>query len=365
MRAAVLQVAPGTRGFGIQGNVDDPEVRAGEVSIRLAAASINPLDTMMREGYGESLFKWLRRRGPMILGLDGAGVVASVGAGVTRFQKGDRVMAAVMPFRSGFYADRVSVPAAWVAPVPASLPIEIAAALPYAGLTAMQVLKAARLGPDTASGKRVLVHGGAGGIGSLLVQLLHAWGAWVATTCRTSNIPLVKSLGADLAIDYTCEDFGRVLSDMDVVINTVAPKTPKIVEGPHLAVLRKGGHYVSLISPTLTLADALGAPLGLMVSGLWMGIAHLRWLIAGKNHHWVYFKPSGANLAKFGEWVAAGWVQPLIGGMYPLTDVAIAQQRAENGPVQGKLLLALDESLLNGSTRGASQGSTQTGSRAA
>ena len=172
MKAAVLDPVRGE--FELR-EVARPPIRRGEILLRVAAASINPLDTMMRHNYGERLFKWLRRRGPRILGLDGAGVVESVGAGVRGLRAGQRVMAAVMPFRSGFYAEYVAVPAAWSAPVSASRALDQAAAIPYAGLTAYQVLRAAGIEPGRATGMRVLVHGGSGGIGSLLVQCLHAW----------------------------------------------------------------------------------------------------------------------------------------------------------------------------------------------
>lgn len=340
MRSAVLVDSKNGGHFKIR-ELADPVVRNNEIVIKLAAASINPLDTMMRQGYGESLFHWLRRKGPVVLGLDGAGVVTAVGSKVKNFKPGDQVMAAVMPFRSGFYSEAITVPASWACKIPKTLSVEEAAALPYAGLTAYSVLYAAGLNATTAHGKRILVHGGSGGIGSILIQLLNSWGAWVATTCSTSNIEFVRSLGARQVIDYKHEKFTDVLSGLDVVVNTVTPKDLRLNEAPHLSVLRRGGHYVSLISPTLTLADALTAPLGLAVSGAWMAGASAYWMMRGKHHHWVYFKPSSSRLKQLSSWVDAGIVRPIIGKTFTLDQIQEAHKAVEAGPACGKVIVKM------------------------
>lgn len=346
---AIVRTAAGTGGSRLQlQELAEPRPAAKEIVIRLAAASINPIDALIREGYGDSLFKWLRAKGPMVMGLDGAGVVSAVGSEVRDFKPGDRVMAATMPFASGFYAEAVAVKAAWACKIPAGLGMAEAAALPYAGLTAAQVLSAAGLDGRSVAGKKVLVHGGSGGIGSLLVQRLHRGGAWVASTCGGSNLEFVRGLGADQVIDYRKQDFTRLLSDMDVVINTVAPNPSarSLNEAPHLSVLKAGGVYASLISPTLTLSDVLGAPLGVAASGAWMGLAKLRWALGGKQHHWVYFRPSGARLAELARWAVEGSYRPVIGRRYPLAEAAAAHAAVEQGPARGKLLLCINQPLL-------------------
>lgn len=342
MKAAVLAhpSADPQQAFRID-EVAQAQPRPGEMVIRLAAASINPLDTLMRNGYGDALFRWLRRPGPRILGLDGAGSVAAVGPGVAGFKEGDRVMAATWPFRGGFYAESVAVAASSAAHIPRGVSFETAAALPYAGLTARGVLRAAGLGPATARGQRVLVHGGAGGIGSLLVQMLSHWGAHVASTCSARNLEFVRSLGAAQVVDYTREDFSQVLRDFDAVINTITPKTDRLDEAPHFAVLRHGGRYLSLISPTLTLADRLSGPLGLAASGTWMMLARARWAAAGKSHRWVYFRASGKDLAELAEWMRAGVFTPQVGRCFPLEQVAQAHAAVEAGPAHGKVLLIM------------------------
>lgn len=316
-----------------------PMPRPGEVVIRVEAASVNPIDTLMSAGYGESLFKWLRRDGAPKLGLDAAGTVTAAGANVKRPQVGQKVVTALMPFRSGGYAEYVAAPEKWVAEVPEGLPLANAAAAAYAGLTIRQVLKAAGLYASTSCGKRVLVHGGSGGIGHLLIQLLHAWGAWVATTCSTGNVDWVTRLGANKVVDYKKENFVDALADMDVVINTIMPAGERLEESPHFSVLRPGGHYVSLISPTLTLANKLGAPLGIMASGGWMGLAKGYWRLRGKHHHWVYFAPGWKALEEVMRWQRRGWMTPHIGHTFSLEEFATAHEAVKKGPARGKVML--------------------------
>ncbi|MEC9362893.1 MAG: NADP-dependent oxidoreductase [Pseudomonadota bacterium] len=347
MKAAVLELErPGKGRFRIA-DLPQPAPGPDEIVIRLGAASINPIETLMRNGYGDSLFKWMRDKGPRVLGLDGAGVVQAAGSRVQALREGDLVMASNWPYKAGFYAEYVRVPADYVTAVPEGISIADAAAVPYTGLTLCSVLEAAQLDAGNAPGKRVLVHGGSGGIGSILVQLLHRWGCWVATTCSTANVDRVKALGAHRVVDYRSEDFAAVLSDLDVVVNTVAPdpSAKKLDEAPHLSVLRTGGRYVSLISPTLTLADLLGGPPGLLVAGAWMGGARLYWLLRGKHHRWVYYKPTPQRLAAVAGWLESGAVKPLIGGRHTLDQVNEAHARLEQGKAGGKLLLILDEQL--------------------
>jgi NADPH:quinone reductase-like Zn-dependent oxidoreductase len=122
----------------------------------------------------------------------------------------------------------------------------------------------------------------------------------------------------------------------------VAPKEPRLIEAPHFSVLRKGGVYVSLISPTLELTGRIGPPLGLAVSGLWMGLARLYWLARGKHHRWVYFRPSADRLAEMAQWVCEGAFTPIIGHRFPLKQVADAHRVVESGPAHGKVLLTMD-----------------------
>lgn len=316
-----------------------------QVLIRVAATSVNPLELMMKDGYGDGLFKWLRKGKAIVPGLDGAGIVTACGDKVRNVRVGDRVMAASMPFQAGFCAEYALVHESKAMPVPAHVSLQQAAALPYAGLTMMSVLSSAGLDAQTARGRQILVHGGSGGIGHLLIQVLDRWGAEVITTCSSANAEWVKTLGADHVIDYRREDFSKVLANIDVVINTIAPADNKLVEAPHFAVLRSGGHYVSLISPTLTLADVLGAPLGLAVSGGWMAVARGYWLLRQKHHHWAYFDNSAARCRELSQWLADGLVHPQVGNTFPLTDIDVAYQAVQNGPARGKVVLIVDDSL--------------------
>lgn len=349
MKGIVLDTSQPHGRFVARDDLAQPVPRADEIVIRLAGTSVNPIETMMRDNYGEGLFKWLRRRGPRLLGLEGAGHVTAIGKDVTGFVIGDPVMAVTMPYLGGFHAQAVAVPARFACKIPRGVSMAEACVLPYSGMTAMAVLAACGLDAKEAAGRRVLVHGGSGGVGSLLVQIFHAWGAWVATTCSAGNRDFAKSLGADRVIDYRAERFHEVLKDLDLVVNTVAPTGERLEEAPHLSVLRRGGTYVSLISPTLTLADRLGAPVGLAASLAWMGLARLRWrLAAGKHHRWVYMRPSGEQLARLGGWVAGGMVRPVIGSTVPLDAIERGFAQIGQGPARGKILVAIDPAAMIG-----------------
>ncbi len=346
MKGAVLATDSAGKGhFRLDANLPIPVAGPDDIVIKLGAASLNPIETLMRDGYGDSLFKLLRdKRVPRIMGLDGAGIVESVGRNVRSWKPGDAVMATNWPYKAGFYAEYVKVPEGLAAPVPGGLSIQEAAALPYTAMTVSSVLEATGLGPETSGGKKVLVHGGSGGLGSILVQLLHHWGAWVATTCGTANVDKVTALGADRVIDYRAEDFTQILTDMDVVVNTVAPDpaAKELKEAPHFSVLRRGGVYASVISPTLTLADMMLGPPGLLASGIWMLSARAYWLTHGKHHRWVYYKPSRSRMQALHDWAAAGTIKPVIGDTFPLDRIEAAFERLADGRAGGKLLLVLN-----------------------
>ena len=179
---------------------------------------------------------------PLILGNDLAGTVVAVGAGVRRFKIGDEVFARPDNDRIGTFAERIAIAEADLALKPASLDMTEAAALPLVALTAWQVLvERAQVKP----GDKVLIHAGSGGVGTVAIQLAKHLGATVATTAGTDNIDLVRSLGADVVIDYRNDDFAERLSGYDVVLNTLGPD----VLEKSLAVLKPGGKLISISGP--------------------------------------------------------------------------------------------------------------------
>jgi NADPH:quinone reductase-like Zn-dependent oxidoreductase len=197
--------------------VPDPSPGPGDVVVAIAAASVNPIDWKLRDGEFKAI---LPAKMPLILGNDLAGTVVTVGAGARRFKVGDKVFARPDKDRIGTFAERIAIAEADLALKPASLGMTDAAALPLVALTAWQVLvERARVKP----GDKVLIHAGSGGVGTVAIQLAKHLGATVATTVGTDNIDLVKSLGADVVIDYRKGDFAKWLNGYDVVLNSLGP----------------------------------------------------------------------------------------------------------------------------------------------
>ena len=196
------------------GDLPDPEAEAGEVVVDIYAASINAADIKVREGSSYVTVP----RFPHVLGRDFSGVVASLGAGVTDFKVGDDVFGVLAPRREGTYAEKVAEKAAILCRKPGSLTHVEAAALALTGLTALVSIE------DTInlkSGEIILIQGGAGGVAGYAIQLAKHIGARVITTASADNHAYVKSLGADLVIDYKKEDFARMVKDVDAVFDTV------------------------------------------------------------------------------------------------------------------------------------------------
>ncbi len=316
-----------------------PIMEPDDVLVRVIASSVNPIDCRRRGGYGRRLFERRGARLPLVLGRDVAGVVECVGSAVRRFRPGDAVWGAVDSFRDGAWAEFVAVGQRELAPKPANLDPEQAAALPYVGLTTWSALVGrAGLEPGNARGLRALVHAGSGGVGSFAIQLLKAWGAWVATTCSTANVERVASLGADQVIDYTKQDFARELADLDLVLDTLGHEA----EAPSLALVarHRGGRYVSIVHPLIELTDRYGLLPGLAAAGGVLARRKLaQRLLHGRRYHWSVAAPDGRALAEIGHLVESGHIRPVIDRTYPLEALPAANTHSETGRTRGKLII--------------------------
>ncbi|MFE1553281.1 NADP-dependent oxidoreductase [Streptomyces sp. NPDC058718] len=203
MRAFMVEKYGGQAGMRAA-EMPDPQVGADDVLVRIHAASVNPLDLNIRNGDFKAILPY---RLPLALGNDLAGEVLQVGSSVTRFAVGDEVWARPDKDRIGTFAELLAVHQDDLAPKPATLTMTEAATLPLVALTAWQALvERARVEP----GQKVLIHAGAGGLGSIAVQLAKELGAHVATTASTAKVDLVKNLGADEVIDYRAQDFTEI-----------------------------------------------------------------------------------------------------------------------------------------------------------
>ena len=268
--------------------VPEPEVGDGDVLVKVSAAGINPLDKMVRDGEFKRLLKY---RTPFVLGHDVAGVVTRVGAAVRDFQVGDEVYARPRDLRIGTFAEYIAIDQDDVAPKPASLTLHEAAAVPLVSLAAWQALvDRAHVQP----GQKVLVHAGSGGLGSTAIQLAKHLGATVATTASGENAELVRSLGADVVVDYTKEDFADVLSGYDVVLDSLGGENLE----KSLTVLKPGGQAIGVTGPPDPgFAKQLGAPkfMGVVMALLSRKIRKQARKL-GVNYSFLFMQANGGQL---------------------------------------------------------------------
>ncbi len=318
--------------------VDDeptPIVRDGEILVRVAATSVNPIDCAVRSGYGSAFFasRGLMRL-PLIPGRDVAGTIEAIGSNVDGFRVGDRVFAAVTNFAT---AEFISLPATWAAPMPRSLSFIEAASLPYVALTTWSALvDKAGMTLANAPGKRVIVPRGAGGVGSFAIQLMKAWGASVASTCSARNVDFVRGLGADVVVDYTREDVSKVLSGYDVALDTTFD-----LEGKLLDALKTDADaaYVSVVTPKIRFTDEFGVAEGLERSEELLTRKKVEQSKLGRRYEWAFMEPNGRALAQVGELVDSGKIRPVVDSAFEMDRIADAHERCESRRARGKIVV--------------------------
>ncbi len=229
--------------------VNIPTIKENEVLVQIHSAGVNLLDSLIRNGE----FKlFLPYKTPFVNGHDMAGVVTKVGSNVTKYSVGDEVYSRVGDFGIGTFAEYIAVNEKDLALKPKNISMEEAASIPLVGLTSWQALvEIANLKKD----QKVFIQAGSGGVGTFAIQLAKHLGAFVATTTSSANTDLVKSLGADLVIDYKTQDFATILNDYDVVLHS--NREAKVLE-KSLKILKPGGTLISLTGPpTAELAKKL------------------------------------------------------------------------------------------------------------
>jgi NADPH:quinone reductase-like Zn-dependent oxidoreductase len=311
MRAAQINKYGGSDVVEINKNAAKPAVAAGRVLVEVYAAGINPVDWKIREGY---MSKMVPLPFPATLGGDFSGVIQEVGAGVTGFKKGDEVYGrdGFPATGSGSFADMISVDTKVIALKPKNLNHVEAAALPLTGLSAIQALTE-HIG--LTKGKKILIHGGAGGIGSMAIQLAKHLGAYVATTAAEKDISFVKQLGADQAIDYKKQSFDNILKDYDAVYDTVGGET---YTRSH-KVLKKGGIIVSMLEqPKADLMKQYGVK------------------AIGQ-----FTQPSAERLKKLTDLVEKGVIKVHVDKTFPLEQAREALDYQQQGKAVGKVVIKI------------------------
>lgn len=315
------------------GEMPDPELREDDVLVQIHAAGVNLLDAKIRNGEFKRILPY---RLPLILGHDVAGVVVQVGSRVRRFKPGDEVYARPADGRVGAFAEFIAINEDEVAIKPKALTMEEAASIPLVGLTAWQALIARA---NLKKGHKVLIHAGSGGVGTLAIQLAKHIGATVATTTSTANVDLVRSLGADVVIDYKKEDFARVLCHYDVVLHSL----DKVTLEKSLRVLKPGGQLISISGPPdAAFARSIGAS---WVLRLIMGI--LSYGIRSKakrrqaHYSFLFMRANGGQLTEITSLMDAGVIRPVVDRVFRFASTKEAMAYVEAGRAKGKVVVSI------------------------
>ncbi|MGQ0442394.1 MAG: NADP-dependent oxidoreductase [Methylophilaceae bacterium] len=315
-------------------NIPEPNIGPRDVLVRVCAASINPLDTMIRNGKFKRLLKY---KTPFVLGHDVAGVVMQVGAEVSSYSVGDEIYSRPRDLRIGCFAEYIAIDHADIALKPKSLTMEEAAAVPLVALTAWQALfERAQL----KAGQKILIHAGSGGLGSTAIQIAKHIGAYVATTARSSDEQRLRSLGANEVIDYMKADFSEVLSGYDVVLDSLGGEN--IIKS--LAILKPGGHAISVSGPPDTLfAEQIGQPFLKIVMTLLSWRVRARAKKLGVRYSFLFMRADGAQLNTLARLYEMDVLRPVLDRTFTFDETLDAMAFVEQGRAKGKIVITTAE----------------------
>ena len=321
----------GKKGMHIA-QVPDPSIGPHDVLVRISAASINPLDRMVRDGEFKQLLKY---KTPFVLGHDLAGIVAGIGSDVRDYKIGDEVYGRPRDLRIGTFAEYIAVDHADLALKPKSLTMEEAAAVPLVALAAWQaLLELAQIKP----GQKVLIHAGAGGLGSTVIQLAKHLGAYVATTASGKDANNVRTFGADEVIDYTTQDFAELLSGYDVVLDSLGGDNLK----KSLTVLKPGGLAISVVGPPDTaFAVQLGQPLLKPVMWLLSRKVRAQAKKLGVRYSFFFMRANGQQLKALSALYDAGALRPILDSTFKFNETLDAIAYVEQGRAKGKVVITM------------------------
>ena len=306
MKAAYIEQYGGSDQFKV-GELARPTIGADDVLIEVYAASVNPVDWKLREGY---LKEMLTYEMPLVIGWDVSGVIKEVGANVTNLQVGDEVFSRPDIARQGTYAEYVAVDAHLVVKKPAMLSFEEAASLPLVAHTAWQVMFEVM---KAQSGDRIFIGAGSGGVGTVAIQLAKAHGLYVITSTSTPNVDWVKALGADEVIDYKQQDPATTVRELDFVFDTMGGDG----QGKLYAMLKENGMLVSISTPP----DEAEAER------------------ANVRCEYVFMQPTGERLQQIADAVEQGELKPVIDRVFPLEETKQAHDYGEEGHAKGKIVI--------------------------
>ena len=314
--------------------IPDPQVGTDDVLVKIHAASVNPLDMRIRNGDFKAFMPY---RLPLVLGNDLAGTVVQIGPSVTRFTVGDEVYARPDKDRIGTFAELIAVHQDDAAIKPATLTMEEAASLPLVALTSWQALvERAQVQP----GQKVLIHAGAGGLGSIAVQMAKALGAHVAATASTAKVDLVKQLGADVVVDYRTQDFTELLDGYDLVLDSLGGENL----AKSLRILKPGGKAISVAGPPdPAFARELGANPILRLAMTALSFKTRRQAKhLGVTYSFLFMKASGDQLRELTLLIDAGKIRPVVDRVFSFDETLQAMEYVEKGRANaGKVVIVM------------------------
>jgi NADPH:quinone reductase-like Zn-dependent oxidoreductase len=309
----------------------EPVLQDNDVLVEIHAAGVNLLDSKIRGGEFKPILPY---RPPFILGHDVAGTVVSAGSKVRKFKPGDDVYARPRDGRIGTFAEFIAVNEADAALKPENLSMEEAASIPLVGLTAWQALiERASL----KKGQKVFIQAGSGGVGTFGIQLAKHLGATVATTTSAASADLVKSLGADVVVDYREDDFEKILSGYDVVLNSQDAKTLE----KSLTVLKPGGKLISISGPPdpeFAKEKGLNLVLRMVLRFLSRGI-RAKAKRRGVRFSFLFMWAQGDQLSKITSLIESGAIRPVVDRVFPFEATNEALAYVETGRAKGKVAI--------------------------
>jgi NADPH:quinone reductase-like Zn-dependent oxidoreductase len=316
-----------------EAEVAEPTVGERDVLVQVQAAGLNQLDEKIRLGEFKQILPYKLQ---LILGNDVAGTVLRIGAKVRAFKPGDEVYARPNQDRIGTFAERIAIAEEDLALKPATASMEEAGSLPLVALTAWQALiERGNLRP----GQKVLIHAGAGGVGSIAIQLAKHLGATVATTTSSSNADFVRDLGADIVIDYRTQDFEQLLSGYDLVLDSLGGQNLE----KSLRILKPGGKAIGISGPpdpAFARKAGLNPALRLAITALSSKIRRQARKL-GVSYEFLFMRASGDQLRQISALVDDGVLRPIVGKVFTFDQTPQALQSLAAGGIRGKAVLAV------------------------
>lgn len=317
----------------ILGDMPEPVMNDDDVLVEVCAAGLNHLDLRIKSGEFKMLVPYSF---PLILGHDVAGKVVAVGKNVHQFAVGDEVFARPRDGRIGAFAEKIAIHQDDAAKKPNNLSMADAAGLPLVALTAWQALVETA---QVKAGQKVFIHAGAGGVGTVAIQLAKYLGAFVATTTSTANVDFVKSLGADVVIDYKKSNFINELKDYDVVLNSLDETT--LLQS--LQVMKAGGRLISISGPP-TPSYAKNAGLNIVLQWV-MGFLSRKVRRESQqkqvDYQFLFMKANGKQLAQIARLIELGHIKPYTQSVYPFEQINQAFDELEQGRTRGKIVVSM------------------------